>query len=251
MALLALMFYSLERKRKMIVIVFGCAVIIGLAGAKTAFLAAAISFGIFFALRRRVLTGVAMVAAVGLLAVLIISMTSVGSYVRDYLHNGELATISGRTDLWAAAWPEITSHLVLGHGYVASKLVSMQVGIPWYAGHMHNAFLESLYNNGLPGLLLLLAMNYLIARDLFLIYRNTRRRETKLVAISLLSIFSFLFLNGLTEPYFGGQASAFYLLLFSLLGMSSWLRAYSADLVRQVPERRTAPARSIVSPAFR
>ena len=95
MALLALMFYSLERKRKMIAVAFGCAVIIGLAGAKTAFLAAAISFGIFFALRRRVLTGVAMVAAVGLLAVLIISMTSVGSYVRDYLHNGELATISG------------------------------------------------------------------------------------------------------------------------------------------------------------
>lgn len=251
MALLALMFYSLERKRKMIGVALGCAVIIGLAGAKTAFLAAAISFGIFFALRRRVMTGVAMVAAVGLLAVFITSMTSVGSYVRDYLHNGELATISGRTDLWAAAWPEITSHLLSGHGYVASKLVSMQVGIPWYAGHMHNAFLESLYNNGLPGLLLLLAMNYLIVRDLFLIYRNTRRRETKLVAISLLSIFSFLFLNGLTEPYFGGQASAFYLLFFSLLGISSWLRTYSADLVPQVAERRTAPARSIVSPAFR
>jgi O-antigen ligase len=251
MSLLALMFYSLDRKRKTIAVALGCAVIIGLAGAKTALLATAISIGFFFALRRRVLAGFTFVAALGGMALLIVSMTSVGSYLHLYLQNGELMTLSGRTDLWTAAWPEMTSHLALGHGYVASKLVSMQVGIPWYAGHMHNALLESLYNNGLVGLFILLAMNYFIVRDLVDTYRRTAWREIRLVAISLLALYLFLFLNGLTEPYFGGQASAFYLLFLSLLGMSDWLRAYSTGTAPGVSETKVASARLVASPAFR
>ena len=241
MALLALLFYSLERKRMMIAIALGCAFVIGLTGAKTAFLAAAISVGLFFALRKRVLTGFAFVAAIGVLAILVISMTAVGTYVRDYLRNGELATLSGRTDLWSAAWPEITSHLVLGHGYVASKLVSLQVNVPWYAGHMHNAILESLYNNGLLGLSILLAMNLLIATDLVSLYRHASRPEIRLVAMSLIALYAFLFLNGLTESYFGGQASAFYLLFLGLFGLSEWLRSYSAELVSHSQEAVGVP----------
>jgi O-antigen ligase len=140
-------------------------------------------------------------------------------------------TISGRTDLWSAAWPEMTGHLALGHGYVASKLVSIVVGIPWYAGHMHNAILETLYNNGLPGLFLALIINFLIASELIALYRRAQRREVRLVAMSLLALYCFIFLNGLTEPYFGGQASAFYLLFLALFGVSEWLRVYGAALV--------------------
>jgi O-antigen ligase len=251
MALLALLFYSIERKRNMVVVALGCAAIIALAGAKTAFIAAALSVGLFFALRRRVMAGFAFVVAIGVLAVLVISMTAVGSYVSDYMHNEEFATISGRTDLWAAAWPEITSHLALGHGYVASKLVSMEVGIPWYAGHLHNAYLESLYNNGLPGLMILLALNIFIVIDLVSLYRHADRPEIRLVATSLLALYAFLLLNGLTEPYFGGQASAFYLLFFALFGWSEWLRAYSAQLVTHSIPVAARTSQSMISPAYR
>jgi O-antigen ligase len=252
MALLALLFYSLERKRAMLAVALGCAVVIGLAGAKTAFLAAAISVGLFFALRKRVLTGFAFVAAIGVLAVVIVSFTAVGTYVRDYMQNGELMTLSGRTDLWSAAWPEITSHLALGHGYVASKLVSLEVNVPWYAGHLHNAMLESLYNNGLPGLAILLAINFFVATDLFSLYRHAARPEIRLVAMSLLSLYAFLFLNGLTESYFGGQASSFYLLFLGLFGLSEWLKAYSAEFAADAPvlSKRTPP-RPVASPVYR
>jgi O-antigen ligase len=251
MALLALLFYSIERKRMMIALALGCAVLIGLAGAKTAFLAAAISVGLFFALRKRVMTGFAFVLAIGVLGMLIFSMTAVGGYVRDYLQKDELATLSGRTDLWSGAWPEITSHIALGHGYVASKLVNLGVpGIHWYAGHMHNAILEALYNNGLPGLAILLAINWFIATDLISLYRHSARREIRIVATSLIALFAFLFLNGLTEPYFGGQASAFYLLFLGLFGLSEWLRAYSAELVPSVEAPIRSP-RPVVSPAYR
>jgi O-antigen ligase len=251
MALLALLFYSLERKRKMIAVALGCAVIIALAGAKTAFLAAAISMGLLFALRKRVMAGFAFVAAVGLLAVLVISMTAVGSYVRDYMRNDELMTISGRTDLWAAAWPEITSHPVLGHGYVASKLVTVGTDIPWYAGHLHNAVLESLYNNGLLGFLPIALMNVFIISDLVKLYRHSPRRELRLVAMSLLTLYAFVFLNGLTEPYFGGQASAFYLLFIALFCTSEWLRAYSAEFVPLRGPVRERAVRPVISPVFR
>jgi O-antigen ligase len=196
------------------------------------------------------LTGFAFVAAIGVLGIMIVSMTAVGGYVRDYLRGGELMTISGRTDLWAAAWPEITSHLALGHGYVSSKLVSMEVGIPWYAGHMHNAILEALYNNGLPGLAILLAINWFIAVDLIWLYRHPARREIRMVATSLLALYAFIFLNGLTEPYFGGQASAFYLLFLGLFVVSEWLRAYRAELVPS-PETPIRSTRAAVSPAYR
>ena len=249
MALLALLFYSLERKRMMIAVALGCAVVIGLAGAKTAFLAAAISMGIFFALRKRMLTGLAFVGAIALLAIMIVSLTAVGSYMRDYLHNDQFMTISGRTDLWTAAWPEITSHLALGHGYVSSKLVSMEVNIPWYAGHMHNAILETLYNNGVPALLILLAINWFIATDLISLYRHSARLEIRMVATSLLALFAFLFLNGLTEPYFGGQASAFYLLYLGLFGLCEWLRAYSAEFV-PAAEAPIRSVRRVPSPAY-
>ncbi len=251
MALLALLFYSLERKRKMIAVAFGCAVIIALAGAKTAFLAAAVSIGLFFALRKRVMAGFAFVAAVAVLAVLVVSMTAVGTYVRDYLHNDELMTISGRTDLWQAAWPEITSHPLLGNGYVSSKLVTVGTDIPWYAGHLHNAILESLYNNGLLGFVPIALMNLFIVTDLVKLYRHSARKELRLVAMSLLTLYTFVFLNGLTEPYFGGQASAFYLLFLALFCTAEWLRAYSAEFVPQVqqsPERSLQP---VISPVFR
>ena len=251
LALLALLFYSLERKRKMIAVAFGCAVIIALAGAKTAFLAAVISVGLLFAMRKRVMTGFAFVAAVAVLALLIISTTAVGSYVRDYMHNDEFMTISGRTDLWAAAWPEITSHIALGHGYVASKLVSMETGIPWYAGHMHNAVLESLYNNGLLGFLPIVLINAFIISDLVKLYRHAARKELRLVAMSLLALYAFVFLNGLTEPYFGGQASAFYLLFIALFCTAEWLRAYSAELVPQGTPVRDRAMRPMISPVFR
>lgn len=251
MALLALLFYSLEQKRKMIGVAFGCAVIIALAGAKTAFLAAAVSVGLFFALRKRVMAGFAFVAGVAVLAVLVISMTAVGAYVRDYMRNDEFMTISGRTDLWAAAWPEITSHFALGHGYVASKLVTVGTDIPWYAGHLHNAVLESLYNNGLLGFLPIALINAFIISDLVKLYRHAYRKELRLVAMSLLALYAFVFLNGLTEPYFGGQASAFYLLFIALFCNSEWLRAYSAQFevqTQRVPERAVRPA---ISPVFR
>lgn len=253
MALLSLLFYSIERKRKMIAVALGCAVLIALAGAKTAFLAAAISVGLYFALRRRVLAGFAFVAAICALAVLIISMTAVGSYVREYVRDDQFMTISGRTDLWAAAWPEITSHALLGNGYVSSKLVNMHTDtdIPWYAGHMHNAILETLYNNGLLGLSILLALNVFILSDLISLYRRSPRPEIRLVATSLLAVYAFIFLNGITEPYFGGQASAFYLLFIGLFGISGWLRGYSAEFVRHVPHTRQRAARPLVSPVFR
>jgi O-antigen ligase len=251
MALLALLFYSLERKRMMIAVALGCAALIGLAGAKTAFLAAAISVGLFFALRKRVLIGLAFVGAIGVLGVLIVSMTAVGGYVRDYLQKDELMTISGRTDLWSAAWPEITSHLALGHGYVSSKFISMDVGIPWYAGHMHNAILETLYNNGLPGLAILLAINWFIATDLISLYRHAVRREIRMVATALLALYAFIFLNGLTESYFGGQASAFYLLFLGLFSVSEWLRAYRAELVTSAVEAPIRSTQAVISPAYR
>jgi hypothetical protein len=95
----------------------------------------------------------------------------------------------------------------------------------------------------------LLAINWFIVTDLISLYRYAARREIRMVATALLAVYAFIFLNGLTEPYFGGQASAFYLLFLGLFGMSEWLRGYRAEPATSSVRAPLRSARAVTYPA--
>jgi hypothetical protein len=65
----------------------------------------------------------------------------------------EFSTLTGRTELWSIVIPLWLKRPIAGYGYQGSREVLLQ-RLPW-AGHAHNALLQTLLDVGLVGALLL------------------------------------------------------------------------------------------------
>ncbi len=74
---------------------------------------------------------------------------SVQSYVLRGQDAGQFASLTGRTDLWRESLRMFASRPLLGYGFVASRVLLLQV-FAW-AGEAHNALVESLLDVGLIG----------------------------------------------------------------------------------------------------
>lgn len=78
----------------------------------------------------------------------------------QYFYRGasedELATLSGRTQLWTAGWKMFNDAPLFGHGYGAGvRFIGHEYGLP-PGTHMHNTFMQVLADTGLVGLIALL-----------------------------------------------------------------------------------------------
>jgi exopolysaccharide production protein ExoQ len=80
-----------------------------------------------------------------------------GNPVLEYFYRGqsaaELATLSSRTGLWEVTTSLARSRPVVGHGYLASRIVLLRE-VPW-AAYAHNAWFQSLLDLGVVGTALL------------------------------------------------------------------------------------------------
>ena len=76
-----------------------------------------------------------------------------GQAVQSYLLRGQdvgqFASLTGRTDLWKESLRMFAARPLLGYGYVASRVLLLQV-FAW-AGEAHNALVESLLDLGVIG----------------------------------------------------------------------------------------------------
>lgn len=121
--------------------------------------------------------------------------------------------------------PAIWHQPILGHGYLASTFVQFQVnGVDWPAPQLHNGFVEVLYNNGLIGLIPILVINFVIARNLIQVLR--RAPSTGAIyrlGAGCLALYAHLFLNGLFNASFGGRVRPPFILLLSLVLVSNKL----------------------------
>jgi O-antigen ligase len=116
-------------------------------------------------------------------------------------------------------------HPIVGHGYLASRFVAQEVEMPWTeAGHMHNGFLEALYNNGLVGLLILVGIHFVIVKNLWRALKDAPNRSSHLLAVGSSAIYINLLVNGLFNASFGGRASTPFMLLLGLVVVSEVLR---------------------------
>jgi O-antigen ligase len=217
-------------------------VIMILAFGKTGLIAGAVSATAFFVLRKKIASGLGLLLGVGLLAaILVATITPLANYVSTYHGGGKL---TGRTEIWEDAIPAIEQQPVFGHGYLASRFMwtTTRGQILNVAAHMHNGFLDTLYNNGLIGLVFLLGMHGAILTNLFhakkaLSVPNGKEtqdlEEANVLIIGCFALYVDLLIYGLFTPAFGGATSAFFMVFLSILGLSISLRKLT-----QQPERK-------------
>jgi O-antigen ligase len=225
LVLLALLLNSLRKRIWLFGFVFVGAAVMIMSGGKAGIGGGIVSVTLFYLLQKRRVAAFGWLLAVVALGSVILEVTPLANYFTTYYEQGELSTITGRTKLWRAVWPEIVQHPIVGHGYLASRFVSENVGGTFQeAGHMHNGFLEALYNNGLIGLTIIVLIHLVIVRNLWLAVKRLPSRNGKLLAIGSWAIYVNLFVNGLFNASFGGTARAQFMLLLGLLVISEKLR---------------------------
>jgi O-antigen ligase len=201
------------------------AVVMILGGGKTASVAALVGCLLFFFLQKRFKALAIFLLSLGMLAVVLFSLTPIGNYYAGYTSD-QLETFTGRTILWQHVLPEIKAHLLLGHGYMSERFYNLDVpGLRnWEVGHMHNAFLSVLYGEGLPGLFLLLMMFYVTLMNLWVAWKKKCEPEVRILTLAFMATFTFLFLNGLLNTTFGGRPYGFHLIFLSCVVFSGKLR---------------------------
>jgi O-antigen ligase len=197
-----------------------------LAGGKTGIVAGVFSALLFFVLQKRIRYAIGSLVVFLVIGAVLLATTPLAKYLEDYGRSGEASTITGRTDLWTAIWPAILERPIVGHGYVASRFLTFDLGedLGWEPPHTHNSFLEPLYNNGIPGLLLVLIMNFIIARNLLLVIRHPASRQAYFLGVGGFAIYVSLFINGMLKVTFGGSPDICFTMFLALVVISIKLR---------------------------
>jgi len=240
LVILGITLHALDRRRGRMLVTMLAAAVMLLAVGKAAILSCVACTLLFFLLQKRIKAGAGWLLLVAAAATLVFFLTPIGSYFQDYGEHERVDTLTGRTELWDLAAPAIKASPILGHGFMSSKFISESVDLDWDAGQMHNAFLEVLYNNGCLGLLLVLAMNVCIIRNLWRVHRSSVDSQLRTLASGCFALYSFLLLNGFVEPTFGGRPSCVFLVFQGLLVLSEGLRK---SIVCESPEVRAAVIR--------
>jgi O-antigen ligase len=223
-------------------------VVMIIAGGKAAIVAGILAGGLFFLVRRGVGAALGYFAAASMLAFVLAVFTPLSGYLQHYGQSDQgMATLSGRTLLWNAVLPAIWRAPILGHGYLASTFVAMQVNaVEWGAPHLHNAFLEVLYNNGLVGLALIIIINYVILRNLLRVLRRIPATDfIHQIAAGCLALYASFLLNGFFNASFGGRARPPFMALLALVIVGEKLAEFAAQGCGGEPARTPGHAQLI------
>lgn len=231
--ILGLALYSTRRgwglRRAPIFVGLVAFVIMIVAGGKAGALAGLISALLFFVLRKGIGSAALFLSAALVVGTLAIVLSPMGKYLETYSQEDQLTTLTGRTPLWEVAIPAIIQKPILGHGYVSSAFVSVVLnGVPWQAEHMHNGFLEALYNTGIVGFALILMVHIVIARNLIRVVRRSEP-DTYLyqLGVGCLALYINLLLNGMANASFAGRAWHPFMLLIAMVVISNKLMEVS------------------------
>ena len=236
--LLGMTLFRLERRRWQLAVAFLGTAIMLIGAGKAAVASGILAVILLFVLQKSFKQGLFFGAGAIAIGLVLMVTTPVFSHFSTYAASGNVETLTGRTELWEAALPTIESNLVLGSGYMASKFVSIETDTYWDAGHLHNGFIEALYNNGLVGLALILIILGFTIFNLFSALRNAHDSRVRQLATGLIALFFFLFLNGLVEANFGGRPSSFFMIQLGLASTSYGLRQFASRrlVLRSAPK---------------
>lgn len=224
--LLCLLFFFLKKNLLFVSCGMYSLIVMMLAGNKGGMIASFVSLMMFFLLLKRPVQALAAGAGFAFILALCIAFTPLGQTLQRYSQEGNAGTLTGRTNLWAEAWPQIRDHPILGNGYRSSRFLSEEVpGVFQEAGNMHNSFLEVLYNNGLAGLIPIIVMNVLIVVNLRAVIIHPPTPYLRYYAAATLALQTQLVIWGLVATTFGGAPDDRFMMFLALLPISMFLRA--------------------------
>jgi O-antigen ligase len=223
--LLCLLFFSLKKNLFFVMCGTYAVVVMIVCGTKGGLIASFVSIMAFFVLLKRPAQALGVGFVFGLVFMFCVLFTPLGKSLEKYSEAGSASTLTGRTNLWAETWPNITSHPLLGNGYRASRFLSEDVpGVFKDAGNMHNSFLEVLYNNGLAGLIPIAVIIILTVGNLKTVILRPPTLELRYYAAAALALEIHFVVWGLVAVTFGGQPDDRFMTFFALLVISMFLR---------------------------
>lgn|SRR5271165_999346 len=226
--LLSLLFLWIKKNPWFLVCGLYSVVVMMLAGTKGGIVASFVSLMMFFLLLKRPAQAIAVSLVFGIIFILCLLFTPLGSTLEKYSESGNATTLTGRTNLWSATLPEVETHPILGKGYRDSRFLSEDVpGAFAEAGNMHNSFLEVLYNNGLAGLIPIVLMNVLIVVNLRRVLLRPPTLQVRYYAAAAFALYIHLFVWGIISVTFGGAPDNRFMTFFALLVISMFLRSQS------------------------
>jgi O-antigen ligase len=220
------------------IFVFLGMVVMLLAGGKTGILGCIFGAVAFFMLQGKFKAAARFLLILLVVGGLLVAFTPLGTYLKFYLGSGQAESVTGRFDVWVAGWPLIKAKIVLGHGFMSSRFVGYKINTSWQPGHMHNGFLEVIYNNGLVGLFVILMMQGWILRNLARVMRVVDHdRPLHQLAVGCFAVYLDILINGMVSRTFGSRPDGTFMILFSLVFVSDRLLAAAKKKaeVKEVP----------------
>lgn len=137
----------------------------------------------------------------------------------------QIASLTGRDDIYRAAWQLFTEQPLIGHGYLSGRSIFLQ-RIPWAPGASHSALVDIAMSMGAIGLV---AYLWLFAR-LGVSFRTLFRRRTmtaeNLWAREVAPLAAMLLLMGVTVDGFSGPVGAQPIFFtITVLAADAWRRS--------------------------
>ena len=218
-----------------------------LAFGKSGILATVIASIVFMLFQKKLASSVGLLGGMGVLsAILMTTISPLAKYFTGYQGGG---TLTGRTEIWRMGFDVIKQHPWLGNGYLAAKFMwTMERGPLADVGHLHNGFLEALYNNGVVGLIFLIGIHAAILANLFYAKKTVqtyqragRSDQANTLIVGCFALYLDLFIYGLVTPAFGGRPTVHFMVFLSILSASVALRRFA----RQVEEQPVKPVRTV------
>jgi hypothetical protein len=223
--LLCLFFFFVKKSPMFLVVGLFSVVAMILAFNKGGLVASFVSLMLFFLLLKKPAQTLALSFGLGIILLLLLAFTPLGKELEYFGESKSATTLTGRTNLWSNAWPNIGSHLILGNGYRDSRFLSEEVpGAFQDAGNMHNSFLEVLYNNGLVGLIPIAMVCFLTVSNLTRVILHPPTLQMRYYGAAALALFILLFVWGLVAVTFGGAPDERFMTFLAVLVISMFLR---------------------------
>jgi O-antigen ligase len=218
-----------------------------MAAGKTGIVGCIFGSVVFFMLQGKFKAAARFLLILLVVGTLVMAFTPLGSYLKYYVGSGQAGTVTGRADVWVAGWQLIKAKIFLGRGFMSSRFLAYKINVAWMPGHLHNGFLEVMYNNGLVGLFVMIMLHYWIIRNLVLVMRAVDHdNPLHQWAVGCFAVYLDILINGLVSRTFGSRPDATFMVLFSLVFMSERLlqEARKRAEVREMPawQLSTVPA---------
>lgn len=189
-----------------------------LAAGKTGIVGCIFGSVVFFMLQGKFKQAARFLLVLLVVGSLVMAFTPLGSYLKYYVGSGQAGTVTGRADVWVAGWQLIKAKIFLGRGFMSSRFLAYKINVAWMPGHLHNGFLEVMYNNGLIGLFVMIMLHYWIIRNLVLVMRAVDHDHYLHVwAVGCFAVYLDILINGLVSRTFGSRPDATFMVLFSLV----------------------------------